>query len=303
MRLIHLSDPHLASLHDLKLRNLRGKRVLGYQSWYRKRRHQYTVDVLRPVTRAVRGEAADVIVVSGDLVHLGMADELRQAGEWLDSLGKPEQVLVIPGNHDCYHPQSWPLIRNAFGPYLALQGEPEGPRDGYPLLRRSGEVAIIAASTAEPTAWWSASGSLGRAQRQRLEKVLTQARESFTFLVLHHPPLPDMAPRRKSLRDAPALAELLRRHAPDVVLHGHLHANRETNGAPTRIFCTAPPSSKRPRAPASYRVFDVIKDPAGYRVVMRLKCFNGNAMEVADEQTWVADRSLDPRERHDAADQ
>ena len=233
MRLIHLSDPHLSSLDDVKLRNLRGKRVLGYQSWYRRRRHQYTVDVLRPVTRAVRSEAADVIVVSGDLVHLGMADELRQAGEWLDSLGKPEQVLVIPGNHDCYHSQSWPLVKSAFGPYLSLQGEPDSTRDGYPLLRRSGEVVIVAACTAEPTAWWSASGSLGTAQRDRLEMVLAQAGESFTFLVLHHPPLPGMAPRRKSLRDAPALAELLRRHAPDVVLHGHLHSNQEINGAAT----------------------------------------------------------------------
>lgn len=295
MRLIHLSDPHLSSLHDVKLRTLRGKRALGYQSWYRKRRHQYTVDVLRPVTQAVRSEAADVIVVTGDLVHLGMADELHQAGEWLASLGGPEQVLVVPGNHDCYHPQSWRLVRQTFGPYLSLEGEPQSPQDGYPLLRRCGAVAIVAAGTAEPTPWWSASGSLGTAQRERLEKVLTRVQGSFTFLVLHHPPLPGMAPRRKSLRDAPALADLLLARTPDVVLHGHLHLNQETRSAATRVYCTAPPSSRRTSAPASYRLFDVTEEANGYRVVMRLKSLAGGAMEVTDEQTWIAERSLDAR--------
>ena len=112
-----------------------------------------------------------------------------------------------------------------------------------------------------------------------------------------------MAPRRKSLRDAPALTELLSRHAPDVVLHGHLHSNQEKIGTPTRIFCTAPPSSERLTAPASYRVFDVTEDAAGCRVVMRLKSRVGEEMVVADEQTWLADRSLDPTQRDDAANQ
>ncbi|HEY5680889.1 MAG TPA: metallophosphoesterase [Pseudomonadales bacterium] len=303
MRLIHLSDPHLSSLHGVKLRDLLGKRTLGYQSWYRKRRHQYTMDTLRRVTRAVRNEAADAIVVTGDLVHLGMAQELRQAREWLESVGGPDRVLVIPGNHDCYHRQSWALVKETIGPYLALEKDTADARDGYPLVRRSGEASVIAAGTAEPTAWWSASGSLGAAQTTRLEDALIKARETFTFLAIHHPPLPGMAPRRKSLRDAHALAELLERHAPDVVLHGHLHANQENSDTPTRIFCTAPPSSERPRAPASYRVFDVVEDASGYRVVMRLKSLIGEEMVVADEQSWTSGRSLDPGERDDAAKQ
>ncbi|NIP15935.1 MAG: hypothetical protein GWM88_14895 [Pseudomonadales bacterium] len=311
MRLIHLSDPHLASLHGVKLRSLRGKRLLGYQSWYRKRRHQYTKDALRPVTHAVRSEAADIIVVTGDLVHLGMAEELHQAGEWLETLGSPDQVLVVPGNHDCYHPRSWSLVKEAFGPYLALGKGTDDPRDAYPLLRRCGEAAIVAAGTAEPTAWWSASGSLGSAQRTRLDTMLSEARPAFTFLALHHPPLPGMAPRRKSLRDASALAEILQERQPDVVLHGHLHANQQRILGPMRIYCTAPPSSIRPRAPASYRVFDVTRDAGGCRVVMQLKSLRsehasehaGENLVVADEQMWTAGRSLDPAERDDAANQ
>ena len=42
-------------------------------------------------------------------------------------------------------------------------------------------------------------------------------------LLIHHPPVAGLTSRRRSLRDADAFAEVLRRRGAELVLHGHLH--------------------------------------------------------------------------------
>ena len=59
------------------------------------------------------------IAVTGDLTHLGLPDEYRQAAEFLRRLGPPEQVAVIPGNHDAYVGSAWEKGHNLWAPYLA----------------------------------------------------------------------------------------------------------------------------------------------------------------------------------------
>ena len=42
------------------------------------------------------------MLVTGDLVHIGLEQEMSEAAQWLRSLGPPEKVILVPGNHDNY---------------------------------------------------------------------------------------------------------------------------------------------------------------------------------------------------------
>ena len=315
MRIIHISDPHLSSLANMRFSDLRGKRLLGYQSWYRKRRHQYQTGTLHQVTAAIAAERADLVIVTGDLVHIGLDSELREARRWLDELGSSADVLVVPGNHDCYHQESWALVRQHYQPYLGVAAGALGleadldlaagadPAHAYPLLRRVGDISVIAASSAIPAPWGAASGTLGASQRDRLRAMLEAERQQLRILALHHPPLPGMAATRKALTDAKELEALLAATRPDITLHGHLHRNQTRATAQGRIFCTAPPSSVRHRAPASYRVFEIHSENPGWRVTMTLKSLIGGQIQQIEETGWITgagEASLHPGESHDA---
>ncbi len=49
-------------------------------------------------------QAPDHVAVTGDLTNIGLPQEHINALAWLESVGAPERVSVIPGNHDIY---SW----------------------------------------------------------------------------------------------------------------------------------------------------------------------------------------------------
>ncbi len=227
------------------------------------------------------------ILVTGDLVHVGLADEIEAAAAWLRELGPPERVVLVPGNHDLYARDSWPSVSASWAPYLGVDGSGDGS-DGFPVSRRLGDrhrgVDVIAACSACPSPLFMATGSLGDAQLARLDEALARA-DGFRCLLIHHPPLPAMTSRRKRLRDAARLEAVLARRGCELVLHGHVHRNVAALGAGgTRVYGTASGSSAGDKAPAAYRVFDITSTDQGWQVAMRL-------MEVA------ADGAVTPRER------
>jgi 3',5'-cyclic AMP phosphodiesterase CpdA len=283
VRLIHLTDPHLSSLSDVSPWTLRGKRCLGYLSWWVKRRHHLSAATLARVTRAACGEGADLALVTGDLVHIGLAHELSQARAWLDSLASTQAVVLVPGNHDCYRADAAQGIEQQWPHYL--HGD-EGAR--FPRLVQQGAVSIIALSSAEPRPWWSAGGRLGPAQLAALESLLMQCAGSFRCVMLHHAPLVEQAPARKGLADAAALTALLRRHKVELVLHGHLHHNAmHVLDERTRIIVSAPASSAVASNPASYRVLQVTRDGAQWQVDCQLKCEGDDgSMALRSHDRW-----------------
>lgn len=249
--------------------------------------------MLDVVTAVVRDEDPVHILVTGDLVHIGLPDEIDAAAAWLDSLGPPERVMLVPGNHDVYARDSWPAAAAAWAPYLGVAAAAT-PAEAYPVCRvlsvDGAPLHLIGVSTAEPTPLFSAAGSLGDAQRARVEQALEA--EAFRCLLIHHPPLPAMTSRRKGLRDAEALAALLERRGAELALHGHVHRNVDRAGpGGMRIFGTASASAQGAvgvKDAASYRVFDVDRDAAGWRVAMRLMGVAADgAVTRLDEQAWT----------------
>src|SRR5712671_5780719 len=100
--LAHLSDPHLAPLPVPSLRELIGKRVTGYLHWTRTRHKIHRREVLDTLVKDLQTQRPDHVAVTGDLVNIALEAEFAPARAWLQSVGTPEHVTVVPGNHDAY---------------------------------------------------------------------------------------------------------------------------------------------------------------------------------------------------------
>ncbi len=223
--LAHISDPHLSDPAGVGLRQLGNKRLLGYLSWRRHRRHEHSPVVVDALKRDLVGTAPDHVLISGDLTHLGLPAEFRQVRDWLDGLGSGT-VTLVPGNHDSYVTEAWETTYRHWLPFLTDSPEDADSLDAtFPSLRVRGEIALIGLSTAQPTAPLLASGRLGARQLEKLRAVLAECRAQglFRIVSLHHPPLPGQIRWRKALRDAEALTGILRAEGAELILHGHSH--------------------------------------------------------------------------------
>lgn len=210
-------------------RDLLGKRLLGYVNWHRGRKLVHRREILDALTKDMLDRHPDQIAVTGDLVNLGLPEEFRRAAEWLKSLSGPPHVTAIPGNHDAYvrlHPDRGTGL---WQPYMQSNEAGEilvpTPPQGFPFVRRFGDIALVALSSAIPTMPFLAAGRLGSTQRKFLGVALERLRQKdlFRVVLIHHPPLPGQAPWRRALRDAGKLKTILQTHGAELVLHGHDH--------------------------------------------------------------------------------
>ena len=250
--LAHLSDPHLGPLPRPGLDQLASKRLLGYVNWQRSRRHAHLREALDAVTGDVRAARPDHVAVTGDLVNIALPDEFLHARRWLDGVGRPADVSVVPGNHDAYvagvgvhRDRHWLPYMTGDAEAAAVPPSAGAPQPGedlimplpppreaaasgdddFPYFRRRGPVALVGLSSAVATGPFMATGRLGEAQIARLVRVLEAARADglFRVVMIHHPPLP--APRHKCLIDAAAFRRAVADAGAELVIHGHAHVH------------------------------------------------------------------------------
>ena len=243
--LAHLSDPHIGPLPRPRLSDLAGKRLLGFANWRLRRRACHRPEVLDLITADVTASAPDHIAVTGDLINIALDQEFAPARAWLDRLGPPERVTLVPGNHDTYVRATAHHAARIWDPYM--RGDPEGMDGaGYPFLRRRGPIALIALSTAQPTPPFMATGRVGARQLAQCAAILERLKgeEAFRVVLIHHPPAGVRA-RHKRLVDAAALVQVLEQHGADLLLHGHdhLHSLAWLEGPNGRIPVVGVPSS------------------------------------------------------------
>jgi 3',5'-cyclic AMP phosphodiesterase CpdA len=215
--LAHLSDPHMAL--QPRLTQLIGKRGLGLINWHRKRKHIHRRDILDDITRDLKAQPADHIAVTGDLVNLSLPIEYARARTWLETIGSPGNVTVIPGNHDVYVRQVEDAPAEYWGDYMT--GDDGLHR--FPFLRRRNGAALIALSSGVATGPFMATGRLGERQLKRLAELLDQTRDAFRIVLIHHPPLSPPQRHLRRLVDAPDLRGVLADKGAELLLHGHDH--------------------------------------------------------------------------------
>jgi 3',5'-cyclic AMP phosphodiesterase CpdA len=288
--LAHLSDPHLGPMPRPRLAELANKRLLGFANWHLRRHACHRGDVLDAVVADLTAAAPDHIAITGDLINVALDEEFAPARAWLDRLGPPDRITVVPGNHDVYVRAT---VHHAERFWEArMRGDDQSP-DLFPFVRRRGALALIGLSTALPTGPFLASGKLGGAQMARLAELLPQLKDTFRIVLVHHPPLGRRA-RHKRLVDAAPLLRVLEEHGAELVLHGHdhVHALRWLTAASGRIPVVGVPSSSagpghRHDDPAAYNLYRIAGAPGAWQCEMIARGLRDGAIVELRRQALI----------------
>ncbi|HVV60715.1 MAG TPA: metallophosphoesterase [Pseudolabrys sp.] len=219
--LAHISDPHLAPLPAPRVGELLNKRITGYLNWLRGRSRVHRREVLDAIVADMKAAHADHIAVTGDLANISLPAEFSRGRAWLETLGEPTDVTVIPGNHDTYVRAAAHDPERYWAEYMRGDGERAVT---FPFVRRRGPVALVGTTTAVPTPPFMATGRLDGQQLARLPPMLDALKKEnlFRVVLIHHPPV---SPRERSKRllDAPEFLKVIAAHGAELILHGHDH--------------------------------------------------------------------------------
>jgi 3',5'-cyclic AMP phosphodiesterase CpdA len=282
--LAHLADLHLTSLDSIKIPQLFNKRILGYCSWRRKRRIVHRREIIDSLVEDLRVTCPDHITVTGDLTHLGLPMEYAEVAKWLPSLGTPNQVTVIPGNHDAYAGRNWFRSCAMWAPYLESDTALDIHRtaDFFPSLRIRGQVALIGLSSARPSPPFFATGALGQEQLAALDALLEKTGDKglLRIVLIHHPPLPGIVNWRKCLTDSKPFAAVLAKRGAELVLHGHAHtpsiAEIQTPSGMIPVVGAPATSEFNPQAgrSAKYNIYRMSRTGKDWQLTMSVRGYS-----------------------------
>jgi 3',5'-cyclic AMP phosphodiesterase CpdA len=270
--LAHVSDFHVCLPESASASQFANKRILSYFSWRITRRRLHDPAVLGALAQAVRELAPDHVAVTGDLTQLGLPAEFDAARRFLEAMGSPRDVFVVPGNHDALVREGWEERFSRWADYMAPDGSaPPHPRV-FPTLRVRGPVALIGLSTAHPTRPFSATGSIGADQLERCSGLLAAAgqRSLYRVVLIHHAPAAGMVSAHKRLSDADDFARLLQQQGAELILHGHTHQRLRTclpgPQAPIPVIgaSSASATQKDPLQCAGFGVVRISRTPTGW---------------------------------------
>lgn len=228
---------------------------------------QGRVDTARYLEQAVAKLLAlnprpDVVLITGDLVESGDAEEYRLLREIIAPLKMP--VYVIPGNHD-----DRDVLREAFADhaYLPRRGFLQYAVDDFP-------VRLIALDTVIPM---RTEGELCIERLAELEVMLEQASNRPTLIFMHHPPFATGIPHMDNygLNNPNDFAAIVEKHAQvQRVVCGHVHRAIQAQFAGT-LALTCPGAAHQIHfdmagdAPAAFTF-----EPAGFM----LHLWNGQSL-------------------------
>ena len=171
-------------------------------------------------------------------------------------------------------------------------------------MRRRGPLALIGVSSAVPTPPLMATGRLGRAQLDALDRHLAQmsAEDAFRVLLVHHPL--HSGSRMKRLTDSKALRAVLKRRGVELVLHGHdhIHSTMWLEGADRQIPAVGVPSASalahRHYPAAAYNLFSIARDGDKWRCVQTVRAIDTDLrVKQIKQATLVLSDVLNPRRR------
>ncbi|MEO7096688.1 MAG: metallophosphoesterase [Polyangiales bacterium] len=235
MRIAHFSDLHLLSLEGMGVKRFLNKRLTGFMMLRFHRKSVHKPHAVRAVADEVKQARIDHVAITGDLTNLALESEFDLVDRFLESdLGlSPDQVSVVPGNHDVYTRGS--ANKRRFEQYFAKYMTSDLPEFGvehfgakYPYVKLRKGIAIIGMSTAVPRGPMVASGRFGSAQIDQLALLLEHPEiKSRTKVILQHHPAHNMRNRviayLEGLHDSKHMLRTLKKLEHGLILHGHSH--------------------------------------------------------------------------------
>jgi 3',5'-cyclic AMP phosphodiesterase CpdA len=284
--LAHLSDAHIGPLPQPIWRELMGKRFTGYMNWKR-RKGIHDMEVLMQLVEDIKAQRPDHIMMTGDVLNIGLAAEFPIAAQWLHTLGPTRDVSFVPGNHDAYVPSSLMQLMQTFAPWT---GDDGAHQSSYPYLRVRGDIAFIGLSSGVPTPFFIASGRVGLEQREAFAKLLdeTAARGLMRVVMIHHPPYRGGATPGRGLTDARQFEKVIAQHGAELIVHGHNHRQlvRHLDGPRGKVpvigVASASAVPGTPRHRAAYHLYRVTKQGERWHI-------QGHTRGTCDGQTGIID--------------
>lgn len=290
-RLAHISDIHLGPLPALSLRELASKRITGYVNWHRNRRKRLFGGALELLLEEIEQLAPDHVAVTGDLINLATNAEIAAATAWLQAAGAPDELSLVPGNHDAYVPGAYEKICKAWRPWMTGDDRPVSHSGDtlFPYLRIRGPVALIGVSTANATPPFMASGYFGRGQARRLVDHLRDAGERglFRIVMIHHPPIRGATSWHKRMVGIRRFAAAMRTGGGELVIHGHTHLNtvhwlttRHDRRLPVVGIASASQGHSSGKPSAALNLFEVEGRAGAWRCTRRLHRLDGSTTTI-----------------------
>ena len=288
-RIAHFSDVHLAPLPEPRLRDLASKRLIGYANWRFNRACEMTTQSLDRLLADMRAHNPDHIVVTGDLANIALYDEFEAARLWLERLGPPADVTVIPGNHDAYVPRAHRHYRRLWAPWMSSDDADPGEDARFPFLRRRDGIALIGISSAVASAPFMATGRIGPGQAEKLVALLekTGAKGLARIVLIHHPPkLMDWRGYTRRLTDAGRFRSVIQTAGAELILHGHDHRaitmTVPGRSGPVPVAGAAagsgPPGGND--KPGGYAIHEIAVDEDAFQVAVTHRCFDAEGAIV-----------------------
>src|SRR5688572_10373746 len=196
MRVAHFSDLHVLALDGVSRLRLLNKRFTGWVNLKLKRAHKHRPAYVRAIAREITRAKIDHVVITGDLTNLALEQEFEATKQLLEDELEldAENVTVVPGNHDLYTRGA--LRSRRFTTFFSHYMESdlpelaaEIPLGRFPVVKLRGPLAIIGMSSAVPRPPLMASGKLGQAQLNALERILEhpEVKKRTAVVALHHP--------------------------------------------------------------------------------------------------------------------
>lgn len=210
MRIAHISDLHIVTPDNAMAKVMR------------------TESFLRAAVKRLVERDPDIVVITGDLVDSGKAEEYELLAELLSPLTMP--VYLVPGNHD---------EREAMRTVMRKHGHNYLPRSGF--LNYSvdlGDLRLVAVDTLVPKA---PGGLVCDEKLSWLSRELASS-DKPTLVLQHHPPFATGITQMDAmgLSGSAKEAEVIGKFAHvERVLCGHLHRYITQRFAGT-IAITAP---------------------------------------------------------------
>ena len=295
-RLAHFSDVHLAPLPTPRLRDLASKRLIGYANWRFNRAREMTAQSLERLLADMRAHDPDHIVVTGDLANIALREEFEAARRWLERLGPPTDVTVIPGNHDAYVPGAHRHYRRLWAPWMTADDADPGKDASFPFLRCRDNIALIGVSSALASAPFMATGRIGPDQAELLGVLLeeTGAEGLARVVLIHHPPkLMDWRGFTRRLTDAGRFRSVIAKAGAELILHGHDHRATTITIASRDGFVpvvgaaagSGPPGGHKP---GGYAIHEISAEDEAFQVTVIHRCFDADGAIVEAERDRFA---------------
>jgi 3',5'-cyclic AMP phosphodiesterase CpdA len=254
-RLAAISDIHVFDVDGFWNENILeffNLRILGLLNiLFLRGPERFSVQVLAKAIEDMHEMRIDHLILAGDITNLSLESEFATASKVVSVFGPPSTITAVPGNHDVYNRGELKrkLFQKYFGAYAVSDIPVDSPRgDGFPILQKRGNVALIGLNTALPG---SARGMVGRRQWHAAEEMMERASHILNsvhlkVLVLHHPAqnpvvrgLPWIREIGHDLKDWKSVAQFCRKYSIDLVVHGHNHIPYQglLDGSPHTLVC------------------------------------------------------------------